>query len=95
MALVIVALVLSILFIVAGMLVMEYSSGMDGILPFVFVVMPAAAGLALAVVSLVIHLIPATNGWAWLPATLSCGATASMFVYAGAASLLSRLFWRD
>ena len=92
MTMVIVALALSLLFIVGGGIITEHTSGYDGIIPYFLGVLPGIAGLVIAIVALGIHLIPATTTWSWLPAILSCGATISMVVYAAGAAILSKLF---
>ena len=92
MTMLIIAFVLSILFIVGGGIITEYTYGFGGIVPFFLGVIPGLVGLVIALVALAIHLIPATTAWTWLPATLSCGATISMVIYAAGAAILTKLF---
>lgn len=93
MFMVIMAFILSLIFVAVG--VSGFGGGssfLDGMARYILAFLPGSAGLALAVAALVVLLIPATSGWAWLPATMSYGATLSMVGYTSVMNLLSRLF---
>jgi len=64
---VIAALVLAILFIVGGFASMWFTEGWDDMIGYVLCILPGFAGLALALVALAVHLIPAATAWSWLP----------------------------
>ena len=90
MWMVIIAFVLSLVVMAVG--ISGGSSFGDGMARYILAFLPGSAGLALAVVALVVLLIPATSGWAWLPSVLSYCATLGMIAYVGVMNLLSRLF---
>lgn len=93
MWMVIIAFVLSLIFVAVG--VSGFSGGssfLDGMMRYILAFLPGLVGLFLAVAALVVFLIPSTSEWVWLPATLSYGATLSMVAYTSVMTLLSRLF---
>lgn len=92
MLMVVIAFVLSIIFMAVGVSGFGVGIFLDGMARYILAFLPGLVGLALAVVALVIFLIPETSGWAWLPCVLSYCTTLGMVTYVGVINLLSRLF---
>lgn len=81
MAWVLAAFIVALVFIIGGLISSHFERGgffLEGLGGFMFGVFPGLAGLAVAAVALVVWLIPATQSWAWIPAVVSFGASASM-----------------
>lgn len=75
------AFIVSLIFIVGGLISLKLERGglfLEGLGGLIFGVLPGLAGLVVAVVTLVVWLIPAAQPWVWIPAIISFGASASM-----------------
>lgn len=89
----IVALLLSLAFVAGGMYVMsDKFSHIDGVGALALFLLPGLAGVALAIVALIVAAVPASSGWAWLPSVLSYIASVSVVAYAAGVAAIDRLF---